>query len=1102
MIEALVAALRGSGLDLDWREVADALWLAQHSSAAVEAAPNRSAQPDAAAGLDAAAGQPDASSLTPAGAARSRPLLSEASRPGGLLSRGPAGNRSAAELVLRISAQDALPGRHEIERALRPLKRVRQAGRADQLDVSATVDHYCETGLLIPVMTPRIEQRFDVAVVVDGTPSMVVWQQTVAVLADLLERHGAFRRVSRWTLHADEAEISVRTPNGFGHEPSELEDPSGRTITLLLTDCVDPMWRADTVWSVLRKWARFAPIALVQMLPRRAWYSTRHGEPIARMRSERQATPTAQLTVTLPWWWDGPSDVVAVPVLTLEEGVLLPWAHMVSGAAGAVVAGVLAAPVDDAGGDEPDASPEELVRRFASTVPQETFRLATWLAAVEVSLPVARLLLEELLPGCGQSHIAEAFASGLLQPVPDSADTYDFLPGVREALQDYLTEPALIDVWRAVAPYLEKATGRSPAFSLLFDPAAAATAEGQDELARIAGAVADRLGLRREPLVSVSPTEPGDADDDAVAESEFEPAGPPAIFAAAILCEASDNSAGSREIEEIHSWLTSSGLVPAEYLRRILFTDFSSQVTGEIPRVVGGGPVLVVISGPSGAVSAAAGTDPSLDVANLVARIASFHAGGVVAFIQGADTVEPTLASSIGRMSSSAPWMLVSWPPGHPRLTTISYAFNQLRDSDAFTGEQLRTALELSPEDYGRLRTTLELQSELTTSAEAPAGIGTELAEQIDGIRRSARESGKTWGGVEIDGQRLDELVFTRVAEVSHIDVASGETSLPAGASSDVVVEALNVARGVATMIRYPGTRYAPDPVTHAILFDGGGPGRRLVARLRELRDEADLSIDLVVLSHMDDDHSRGVLEVFEELATTAEPVLSVQDFWYNTSRELGFDTRTADQYRRREEQLLRNVDMARVTRNANVHGAALVGDAAHAVMLPGGAFATILAPAPDGRRFERSDSPGNAMSMAVLFEVRDRLILLAGDAHVDTMLDALDRFSLGSPHVDLLQLPHYGDARRLSPGFLERVTADVYLVWPNAMFRQPTAETFKMIHQARRGVPYAVQFAARAAEVSEDVLQVLRNQPGVDVRLPGADGGATISYAAMRGAR
>jgi trehalose synthase-fused probable maltokinase len=526
MIRRLVAALRAVDNDLDWRDLADVLWLSYATERRPRVDDGPLAPPIGATGATAdgeaadPAVPPVARRDTPESTADSAPDRGHAQLQA--LRRGATRQGGGLTFDVRTPANYALPGRLEIGRALRPLKQHRRS-RLDQVfDTEATIDHYCDTGVLVPITAPTQERWFhDVALIADGSLTMVVWQETIAALAELLELHGAFDRVTRWTLTGGDDEVYVVSLAGLRHDPHELVDYDGRRLTLVVTDCVGPLWRGPAVWAALRDWGCFAPVALVQTLPPRLWAATALGDADVAMTSHRRGEPNRQLGLRPPWWWDADGSLEhATPVVTLDEQRLGAWAHMVMGAAGIEVAGVVTQPPHP-GGPAPAASPmdaEARVASFRATVSEEASRLATLLSAIDVSLPVARLVLDKLIPGARQTHLAEVLVSGLLQPSalanePSSVDTYDFLPGVRELLQDSLTTTTTIDVWRTVTPYLEATTGQRPPFSLLLDQDPSVPTDAYASvLGSIAADVINRLGLTsplpsRSGEVDVSPSQ-------------------------------------------------------------------------------------------------------------------------------------------------------------------------------------------------------------------------------------------------------------------------------------------------------------------------------------------------------------------------------------------------------------------------------------------------------------------------------------------------------------------------------------------------------------------------------------------------------------------
>ena len=506
MIERLVRGLRTVGLEADWRDIADSLWLARASAEKPVSLGGRGEN-----GLDAgdAADEREPSHPPPPETKRADSTLREGlpfGTPTVGLTRGASTADGGRPLDLRRSPATALPNRLEIGRALRPLMAKRRSATNCVFDTDATIHRYCDTGVLVPVRSPVRERWFsEVAIVTDGAPTMAVWLETVASLADLLEHHGAFARVSRWTLAGDDEHVVVVASSGLRHDPQALIDQSARRLTLVVSDCVGPVWRGDGVWAALREWGRFAPVALVQTLPSRLWPATALGDVELLLASGCPGAPNRQLDLQLPWWWDDevPQDVV--PVVTLDERHLLPWARMLMGGRERRVAGVAAGTQDRVGLDQVPLAldPATRVAAFRSTVSEEGSRLAVLLSAVVVTLPVARLLVSQLIEGGRQIHIAEVLASGLVElQSGDTADepAYRFAAGVREILQESLTTTATLDVWRTVAPHLEAATGHRSPFSTLFGPRSGLDQETPGVVAgEIAGALIKRLGLAALP---------------------------------------------------------------------------------------------------------------------------------------------------------------------------------------------------------------------------------------------------------------------------------------------------------------------------------------------------------------------------------------------------------------------------------------------------------------------------------------------------------------------------------------------------------------------------------------------------------------------------
>lgn len=466
-----------TGRDVDWRDLADLIWLI-HVTGDQSAPPVRPEQQQAAEGN--ASLVPDVEIVPPGVDVGPEAIehTSVATPAGGKTAARPVpamGREGALTFDARVPAGSALPGRLEIGRALRALKRHRPSRRSYTLDIEATIDQFCESRVLVPIPKPAQELWFrDVAIVADGGPTMVVWNETIDAFAQLLQFQGAFDRVSRWTLTGDLEDVHLVSVTGLSHGPQALVDYDGRRLILVVSDCVGQVWQGSHAWSALSGWGRLGPVAIVQMLPPRLWPATALGDADVTVNSHRPGEPNRQLRVRPPWWWGSPKPPEAVtPVVTLDEDWLRGWAQMLMGASDIAALGVTteppAEPLPDLAVGQED--PEEMVESFRSTVSDEAFRLATLLAAVDVSLPIARLILDELIPDGRQTHLAEVIASGLLKLPSQNTDDhrYAFQPGVRGVLQNSLTSSATIDVWRTVAPYLEATSAVGSPFALILD---------------------------------------------------------------------------------------------------------------------------------------------------------------------------------------------------------------------------------------------------------------------------------------------------------------------------------------------------------------------------------------------------------------------------------------------------------------------------------------------------------------------------------------------------------------------------------------------------------------------------------------------------------
>ena len=302
-------------------------------------------------------------------------------------------------IPVRLPAAPALPNTRDIERALRPLMRRVPSRTKLVFDEAATVHRIAEERIWVPVLQPAPERWFEVALVIDESASMVIWQQTIAEFQHLLERLGAFRDLRMWRLATNAGKVRLYAGTSRAVEPrrprdpSELIDPTGRRLILVVSDCVAPAWRDGQVTELLATWTRVSPVALVQVLSQRLWRGSALGEAIeVSLLAPAAGIPNVQLQ-TADWWIsEALPNGLKMPIVTLEPEFLAIWARLVIGAGDTSAPGFLLDPspaISSVAGqqksDTAPRSPQERLRGFQAKCTPEAYKLATYLATVQTA---------------------------------------------------------------------------------------------------------------------------------------------------------------------------------------------------------------------------------------------------------------------------------------------------------------------------------------------------------------------------------------------------------------------------------------------------------------------------------------------------------------------------------------------------------------------------------------------------------------------------------------------------------------------------------------------------------------------------------------------
>ncbi|KAB2380247.1 FxSxx-COOH system tetratricopeptide repeat protein [Actinomadura montaniterrae] len=479
MIRRLVEALQGLDPQPTAEEIADALWLADwfrtHEGPAAHHVPAGATGPD---------GRPADPPPSPRPAEPSAPPGPEPPPPrpaeAGLYMAGQ--EVPAASFPVRMPAMPAISRTLPLARALRPLRATVPSLTREILDETATAQRIAETGVCEPVMVPARDRRHDLALVADVGPSMVVWRQTIEELRALLQQLGAFRDLRTWYLDTGGERLSLRTGSAFGvgadRNPDELVDPTRRRVILVVSDCIGAAWRDGRAAAMLGRWGRTGTVAIAQPLPQRLWWRTPAAIEPVRFGASGPALPNERLTVTRAPLQppDGRPLGVPIPVVELNERWLRSWANMVAHGGRDIMGAALftGRPVADAPpADDEAMSAEMRVKQFRASSSPAAFKLATYLAAAPLRLPVMRLVQQAMLPSSSSSVLAEVFLSGLLRMVGRPADggeeeiAYEFHDGVREILLQGMRRREVQQVLRAVWDVVRERIGSSLDFPAL-----------------------------------------------------------------------------------------------------------------------------------------------------------------------------------------------------------------------------------------------------------------------------------------------------------------------------------------------------------------------------------------------------------------------------------------------------------------------------------------------------------------------------------------------------------------------------------------------------------------------------------------------------------
>lgn len=473
----LVARLRAAGWDPSSEEVAEALWLARWTGQRSPGAPGEGPTGPGHPGIRPLPPEPPVRPRAdPAPPPEAPPVGPERSAPVSLYAPLRHGGAMTGGFPVRAPAAGALSGLLELQHALRPLHGYRAPlpPATGELDEEATADLSARGTAVLPVFGTETRGAAEIQLIMDASPTASVWQPTLERLRQTFEQLGAFRDVQVRYLHRarDGAPLIGSGPTGSTtrlRPADQYRDTTGRRLTLVVSDCVGPLWQDGSAQRLLHHWTGRSPLAVVQPLPPRLWPRTAlPAEPGTLVRERGQG---GRVTFESDGYTPRPApDALPVPVLLPTPRALGNWARLIGGYGDRAVPGAAAwvlprhpamPPPRAAPGTVP---PRTLVREFRNSASPGAVDLAVHLAVVPLLLPVIHLVQESMLPDTGPMELAEVLLSGLLERLPDRGGThgprYAFASGVPELLLQSLDKGAAVLILKHLSQYVAQRFGK------------------------------------------------------------------------------------------------------------------------------------------------------------------------------------------------------------------------------------------------------------------------------------------------------------------------------------------------------------------------------------------------------------------------------------------------------------------------------------------------------------------------------------------------------------------------------------------------------------------------------------------------------------------
>jgi hypothetical protein len=120
-------------------------------------------------------------------------------------------------------------------------------------------------------------------------------------------------------------------------------------------------------------------------------------------------------------------------------------------------------------------------------------------------------------------------------------------------------------------------------------------------------------------------------------------------------------------------------------------------------------------------------------------------------------------------------------------------------------------------------------------------------------------------------------------------------------------------------------------------------------------------------------------------------------------------------------------------------------------------------------------ESVPNLSSIVLLAECDGKTLLLTGDARSDHIADGLDQAGLltnGKLHVDVFKVAHHGSNRNVTKTFFKKITAETYVISADGTYDNPDYDTLTWIVEAANEAGRAIEIVVTNATPSTKKLK------------------------------